>query len=393
MAGPGASRSLLREREDDRTTFIELFFDLVYVLAVTQLAHLLAEHLTVLGALQTMLLLFAVWWAWVDTAWLTNWFHPDRTSVRLMLVGIMLLSLIMSAVLPAAYGDRGIWFAGAYAAMQVGRTAFAVAELGGQPGLRRNFVRILGWKAVSAALWISGGLGHGSARLTLWAAAVVIEYAAAAVGFYLPGLGRSTPADWSIRGRHLAERVQLFILIALGESILVTGTAFGSQSLRPDDFAAFVVAFLGSVALWWVYFDRSAEAASAVIAGADDPGRLGRSAYTYHHLPMIAGIIVAAVGDALIIAHPAGAPSPAIIATVLGGPALFLAGHVLFKRAVFGRLSIARLVALAALVALVPVGLVIPPLALSTAATLVVAAVAAWGTRTIPPAPPAPRPG
>jgi low temperature requirement protein LtrA len=295
-----------------------------------------------------------------------------------MLVGVMLLSLVMSSALPRAYGERGLWVAGAYAAMQVGRATFAVVALGGQPGLRRNFQRILSWKVPPAVLWLAGGFVHGSARLALWIVAVAIEYVAPAAGFRTPWLGRSTPADWPISGRQLAERSQLFILIALGESILVTGAVFGARPPDAVELAALVVAFLGTIALWWIYFDRSAEAASSVIDEAGDPGRLGRSAYTYHHLPMVAGIIVAAVGDELTINHPTGHSSGVTIAAVLGGPALFLAGHALFKRAVFRRYSLPRVVALGLLAALVPVGLVVPPVALSALATLVVAGVAAW---------------
>jgi low temperature requirement protein LtrA len=369
-------------RRGDRATVtsMELFFDLVYVLAITQLTHLLLTQLTVLGAVQTMLLLLAVWWAWVDTAWITNWFDPDRGAVRLLLIAVMLLSLVMSGVLPEAYGDRGAWFAGAYAVIQVGRSAFAVAALGAEPGLRRNFQRILAWRTASAVLWLAGGLAHGPARTALWAGAVIVEYAAAAIGFYLPRLGRSTPADWPISGEHLAERCRLFLLIALGESLLVTGRSIGGLPMEAVALAAFTVAFLSTVALWWVYFDRTAEAAGKVIAQSPDPGRLGRSAYTYYHLPMIAGVIVSAVADERTIAHPGGPSDPATVATVLGGPALFLVGHTLFKRAVFNRVPPARPIAIATLAALVPVGPMLPPLALSAAATLVVAAVGGWDT-------------
>jgi low temperature requirement protein LtrA len=322
-----------------------------------------------------------VWWAWVYNAWFTNWFDPDRRVVRLVLVGVMLASLIMSATLPEAFGERGLVFAAAYAAMQVGRTVFVVAALRDEPGLRRNFQRILAWLVAAGLLWLAGGLTHGTARSGFWLAALVVDYAAPALGFFTPGLGRSRTTDWTITGGHLAERCQLFLIIALGESILVTGATFGQAPFAAATVAAFAVAFLGSVALWWVYFDRSAEYASDVIAQSADPGRLGRSAYTYCHLPMVAGIIVAAVGDELTIAHPGGPTSAATAAAVLGGPTLFLAGHALFKRAVFGRLSVARLAAIAALAALIPVSLVVPPLVLAAAATLVVAAVVAWDTR------------
>jgi len=208
----------------------------------------------------------------------------------------------------------------------------------------------------------------------------VFEYAAPAVGFYSPGLGRSTTEDWMISGGHLAERCQLFLIVALGESILITGTVFGASTINVTVVAAFVSAFAGSVALWWVYFDRSADAASAIIDRSADPGRLGRSAYTYGHIPMVAGVIVAAVGDELIIAHPGGHSSTATVATVLGGPALFLVAHLLFKRSVFGVLSPSRLAGMVALAVLVPFSLILPPLALSILATLVVAGVCGWDT-------------
>jgi low temperature requirement protein LtrA len=365
-----------------RVTFMELFFDLVYVLAVTQLSHLLVEHLDARGAAQTALLLMAVWIAWVYNAWFTNWFDPDRRPVRLVLLGVMLASLLMSASLPDAFGDRGLLFAGAYAAMQVGRTVFVVAALREEPGLRRNFQRVLSWLLAAAVLWLAGGLAHGTARGALWLAALAVDFIAPMVGFFTPGLGRSRTTDWTIAGGHFGERFPLFLILALGESILVTGSVFGELALSASTVAAFVVAFLGSVALWWVYFDRSAEDASGVIAESADPGRLGRSAYTYCHLPMVAGIIVTAVGDELVIAHPGGRASVATTTTVLLGPALFLAGHALFKRVVFGRLSVPRLLAIVALAGLWPVGPAVSPLLLALVATLVVAAVAVSDTRT-----------
>jgi low temperature requirement protein LtrA len=368
---------LRRQQGGQRVTFVELFFDLVYVLAVTQLSHLLLEHLGVHGAAQTALLLMAVWTAWIYNAWFTNWFDPDRRVVRLVLLGVMLASLLMSASLPEAFGERGVVFATAYVTMQVGRTVFVIAALGEDPGLRRNFQRILSWLLASGLLWLAGGLAQGTAREALWLAAVVADFTAPACGFYTPGLGRSRTTDWTITGGHMAERCQLFVIIALGESLLVTGTTFGELPLSAVTVAALVVAFAGSVALWWVYFDRSAEDAGEVIARSADPGRLGRSAYTYCHIPMVAGIIVAAVGDELMLAHPGGHAGAATAATVLGGPALFLAGHGAFKRMVFGRVSVPRLLAVLALGGLWPLSPVLSPLLLAAAATLVVAAVAA----------------
>jgi low temperature requirement protein LtrA len=377
--------SLRRTQHDggQRVTNMELFFDLVYVFAVTQLSHLLLDHLDWHGAAQTALLLLAVWWAWIYTAWFTNWFNPDTRAVRLPLVMVMLASLILSANLTNGFGDRGLYVAGAYVAMQVGRTAWVVLVLGGDPRLRRNFQRILAWLSTAAVLWLAGGFAHGSAREALWLAALAIEYTSPAVGFYTPGLGRSTTADWNISGAHLAQRCQLFVIIALGESILVTGATFSELRITGAAVASFVVAFAGSVALWWVYFDRAAEDAAARTASAEDQGRLGRSAYTYVHLPIVAGVIVAAAGDELTIAHPTGHTSGAVVATVLGGPALFLAGHALYKRAIFGHLSANRIGAVALLAALAPAGFALPPVVLSAIATAIVAAVSVWDWRVI----------
>ena len=376
---------LLRDRDggEQRVTPLELFFDLVYVFAITQLSHLLLSHLSVGGALETLFLLLVVWWAWVYTTWVTNWFDPERLPVRLMLVAVMLASLLMSVAIPDAFGERGLMFALAYVSIQVGRTAFVVIalnkSLGRSAPLSRNFQRIFFWLLASGVLWIIGGLVEGEARYVLWALAVVVEYAAGPlVGFYIPGLGRSTTEVWTVEGGHAAERCQLFVIIALGESILVTGTTFGEIEPSAVAVSAFVVAFLGSVALWWIYFARSAQAAREVFVSSEDPGRIARSAYTYFHLPMIAGIIAVAASDELTVAHPGDPGTAASVVLTIGGTALFLAGHAFFKWAVFGVLPWSRAVAIAGLAGLMPVGFALPTLALSSAAVLIVVALAAW---------------
>jgi low temperature requirement protein LtrA len=379
------SQGLLRGEgeRDHQVSSMELFFDLVFVFAITQLSHLLLTHLDPGGALQTALLLLALWWAWVDTAWLTNWFDPDRRPVRLMLIGAMVATLVMAVALPEAFGDRGLMFAIAFAALQVGRTAFAVVGLSDHPGLHRNFQRILAWRAASALLWLAGGLANGPARTIFWVAAVAMDSLGPVLGFVAPGLGRSTTRDWNISGAHMAERCKLFIIIALGESILVIGATFSELDITQATMVAFVVAFLGSVALWWIYFDLSFDAAERAFASSSDPGRLGRFAYTYLHIPMVAGIIVTAVGDELVIAHPLEHATLETVTTVLGGPALFLIGHLLFKRAVFGVWSVPRLVAIGALAIVAILGRDWAPLALSVVALLVISAVSWHDIRTV----------
>jgi low temperature requirement protein LtrA len=370
---------LLRRRDGGgtRVTPLELFFDLVYVFAVTQLAHLLLEDLTWAGAARTGLLLAAVWWAWIDTAWVTNWFDPGGRPVRLMLLTAMLASLVMSAALPAAYRDRALPFAIAYTVLQVGRPLFVIAAAPrAEAALRRNFTRGVAWRAVSVAFWIGGAALPSGTRTALWCAAVALDFAAPAAGFYLPGMGRSPTGEWNIAGGHLAERCQLFVLIALGEGILLTGATFAGLPVTAARSAVFVAVFLGAVALWWIYFG-TADFGAMVIGASPDPGRLGRSAYTYFHIPMVAGIVVAAVADELLVAHPGRELgwTPAVLA--LGGPALFLAGHALFKGSLSGSVPVSRIVAAGALVALVPLARYAPPV---TAELLPVAAIAVVAT-------------
>ena len=246
----------VRERGEQRVTPLELFFDLVYVFAVTQLSHLLLDHPSLGGALQTLFLLLVVWWAWQYTAWFTNWFDPDTRYVRLVLVAVMLASLVMSAAIPAAFGERGLMFALAYVAIQAGRTAFAVLALGASHPLGGVFWRVLAWFAASGVLWVAGGLSEGWARLALWLLALAVDYAGPVARYRTPRLGSSRTEEWTIEGAHLAERCQLFVIIALGESIIVTGSTFADLEASTAANAAFAVAFVGSAALWWTYLLR-----------------------------------------------------------------------------------------------------------------------------------------
>jgi low temperature requirement protein LtrA len=379
-------RGPLRTRNggEQRVTPLELFFDLVYVFAVTQLSHLLLEHLNLRGVLETLMLFLVVWGVWVYTAWFTNWFHPDRLPVRLVLVAVMLASLLMSVAIPEAFGKRGLMFALAYVAIQVGRTAFTFIalrkSLGTSHPLSRTFQRILSWFVGSGVVWIIGGLLEGEARYAVWLLALAVDYSGPVLGYYIPALGRSRTGEWTIEGGHFAERCQLFVIIALGESILVTGTTFAQIQASALAVSAFVVAFLGSVALWWIYFSRSAEAAREVFTSSEDPGRLGRYAYTYFHIPMVAGIIAIAAADELTVAHPGEPGTLASVALTLGGTALFVTGHAFFKWAVFGVLPWSHTVAVAALMALIPVGFAMPTLVISGAAGLNVVGLAVWDT-------------
>jgi low temperature requirement protein LtrA len=311
----------------------------------------------------------------------TNWVDPDRAPTRMMLFALMLAGLALSISIPEAFGRLGLLFACAYVAMEMGRSAFMLWALTTpeQAHLRRNFVRILCWQGLAAPFWIVGGLAEPEAtRPLLWLAAVAIWTAAPALGFRVPGLGRSTTADWTVEGRHLAERCGLFIIIALGESILVTGATFAKLPWTVPTVAAFVVAFLGSVAMWWVYFHIGAERGSRHITRTRDPGRLARLGYTYLHIPIVAGIVVTAVGDEMVLAHPGGRADAKEVAAILGGPALYLVGNALFKRITLGHLPLSHELGLAALAVVALLAASLPPLAIAAAAAATLIFVAVW---------------
>jgi low temperature requirement protein LtrA len=358
---------------------IELFFDLVFVFAVTQLSHGLLEHLTPLGAMQTALLMIAVWWTWIDTAWITNWLDPEHAPVRLMLFALMLGGLVLAAAIPRAFEDRSLTLALAYVAMQSGRNLFMLWALHGHdPGNHRNFARISIWHGCGVPFWIAGALVEGQARPALWAIAIGIESLGPTVGFHVPGLGRSRTADWQVEGGHMAERCALFVIIALGESVLVTGATFAALPWTAEHIGALLVAFTGSIAMWAIYFNIGAERGSRQIAGSDDPGRLARNGYTYIHILIVSGIIVAAVGDDLALHHPAARLDIATATVLIAGPALYLAGNSLFKRLSATNYPLshsAGLVLLALLVLAVPIA---TPLLLSAATTAVLIVVAVW---------------
>jgi low temperature requirement protein LtrA len=377
------TKPLLRERrahEHARVTYVELFFDLVFVFAVTQLSHAVLAHPTGEGLLHAGLLLLAVWWAWVYTAWVTNWLDPERPPVRLMLFVMMAAALVLSAAIPDAFGKRGLVFAAAYVFMQVGRSLFFLVSAWREPVHRRNFVRILAWFVLAGIVWIVGAFQQGQARLLVWGLAMAVEFAAPALGYWAPRLGRTSATEWNVEGAHLAERCALFTIIALGESIIVTGATVVGLPWTVEVIAAFASALVCSIAMWWIYFSSTAEAASEAIAHSANPGAIARLAYTYSHLLPVAGIIVAAVGDEWVLHHPLGHTDFKVAAAVIGGPALFLFGSLVFKLAVFRRWSPTRLVGLGLLAATIPVAGHVSPLALSVLTTLALVAVGAWET-------------
>jgi low temperature requirement protein LtrA len=364
---------------ESKVSFVELFFDLVFVFSISQLAHALAQHFTPLGALEAIMLIFAVWWVWVFTAWVTNWLDPDRMPVRIMLFTLMFAGLVLSAAIPEAFGEKAIFFAGAYVFMQVGRSLFTVYALkNARAANHRNFLRITSWLVLSGIFWISGALMEGEARIVLWLIALVIEYSAPALGFRVPGLGKSTTADWNVSGAHLAERCALFIIICLGEAVLQAGKTFAEQPVTPLIVMVFITAFIGTVALWWIYFQFGHERAAHRIEHEDTPGSLARQAFTYAHIPILAGIMLSVVGDEFLFAHPHNAADIHTAAAILGGPAVFLLGNLWFKGVTTGRAPLSHMVGLVGLALLLLTLPMVVVYQLGILATAVLVVVAIW---------------
>jgi low temperature requirement protein LtrA len=382
LIGDGDRGPLYRQylpHQHSRVTYAELFFDLVFVFAVTQVSHSLLGHFSLLGALQTSLLFLAVWWVWVYTSWTTNWLDPERTPVRIVLFLLMLGGLVLSTSIPEAFEGRGLWFALAYAAMQVGRTCFLLVATPASRGLARlNAIRILAWLAVSAVFWLIGGYCEGRSRLALWSVALGIEYVSPAVRFWIPKYGASQVADWVVEGGHMAERCAGFIIIALGESIVVTGATFGDLNWTTDNVGAFAASFVGAIAMWWIYFHKGVEAGSEQISKSSEPGRMARLAYTYLHMPIVAGIILTAVADQLVMTHPDDHSDPRTVLSAIGGPLLFLIGTILFKHTFRGWFQLSHLVGIVALIALCWFAAGLSSLLLSVLTSAILIMVAAW---------------
>ncbi|MBI5105658.1 MAG: low temperature requirement protein A [Solirubrobacterales bacterium] len=355
------SRAPGSERE---VTPLELFFDLVYVFAVGQLSHHLLEHVDLRTGAETLVLTLAVLYAWYMTAWAANWLEPDRLPVRMLLIGLMFASLLMSVAIGDAFDERAWLFVTGYLLLQVGRATFLIVGLRGGP-LGEHFVNDLAWELGAGALWVAGAFADGDARLLLWGLAVVATQAGV----------------WSL------ERFRLFFIIALGETVLTTGNAFTDEPFELQRLLALAVAFTGTVALWWCYFQRAEAIGVEVAQSAPDAGGVGWLGTWTLTLTVLA-LIAIAVGDELAIAHPDHDATLGFTLLAFGGPALFLLAQVFFLRSVLGHVPRSRPLGLAALAVLALVTAPLTLLAGITASAAVVVAVAvADTTRVRVPAP------
>lgn len=313
---------------------MELFFDLVYVFAFTQLSEFLYEHLTWRAGAETAVILVALWWAWNYTAWATGWIDPERVPVVLLLTSLMVGSLVMATSLVEAFGDRGETFAIAYVSTQLLRSGFMVWAFGLRDPMGRNYAQLFVWSLLSGAIWIVGAeVAHPDTRLLIWAIAALVDLAAPMLGFRLPLAGATQMSDWTIAGGHLAERSQLLLMIAFGESFLRIGVGFARDHGTVAVDTAFVLGFVLVFALWTIYFLHHAEPGARALAQAgEDAARLARSAYAYAHAAMIGAVIVMAVVVHLVIEAPHRQVDAGFAAICIGSPSLYLFGIALSKR-------------------------------------------------------------
>jgi low temperature requirement protein LtrA len=381
--------SLVRPREVARAvTPLELFFDLVYVLTVTQLSNNLVFDVSLRGIVQTIVLALAVMYAWFMTVWTSNWLDVERRPVQLTLLGLMFASLLMATAVAYAFGspyeefglgDRAGLFVIGYLAIQLGRTLFAVSAFRGHR-LHRHFVNALAWEVGTGVIWVAGIFADGDARLAIWAVAVLITYGGVIAGHPLPGHRSPFSSDSQIYAEHLLERFRLFFLIALGETVLTVGYAFVNVPIDAERVVATSAAFLGTVSLWWCYFHRAERIGIDAVDGAGDASRLV-AVGNYTLVAMVIGIVGIAVGDELAIFEPGYEGTTAVAALIFGGPAIFLLAQLVFMRQATGEISLSRIAACGALLVLAFVTAHICLLAAVIAASLVLLAVAIADTR------------
>ena len=346
-----------QSEHEQRVTPLELFFDLVFVFAITQVTSLLAADPTWTGVLHGMLVLTALWWAWAAYAWLTNTVDSDEGVVRIAMLGAMAAMLVVSLAVPEAFGDHGVLFAGAYMVVRILHLILYAIAGKHDPELLGAVLRLASTATIGPILLVYAGFLEGDERVTLWIVALTLDFLGPAV----IGRGRG----WRVSVEHFAERHALIILIALGESIVAIGVGATSIELDLGVVVAAVLAIVLVSALWWLYFDVAAILARQRVAAVSgiEQARLARDAYSYLHLPMVAGIVLFAMGLKKTL-EDVGEPLATVPAFALaGGVALYLLAHCAFFLRLARRLFRRRFIGGVALLALIPAVTELPALA------------------------------
>jgi len=363
------------EEEERRTSYLELFFDLVFVFAITQVTSLILEDTSASGFARSALVLGLVWWAWSAYAWMTNAIDIESAVTRLILLAAMAAAFFMALAVPDAYQDEGVWFSVAYFTVRILGTALYVWGVRSDPAQLRAMLRLAPWFMAAALVALSGGFAEGDARVYLWLASLAIDVA---------GTLTVARAGFRVSPSHFAERYALIVIIALGESIVSIG--IGTASLERDwAFAAAVaIAFAGVAVLWWTYFDFTATAAERALrrAAPETRGPLARDVFTFFHYPIVFGIILYAVAAKKTLADPSEPLSEAGRWALGLGLAFFLCGFVLARYRAIRRIAWERLAAAAlALLAAVALDGADALVTLSVAIAVVAVAVGIEATR------------
>jgi low temperature requirement protein LtrA len=363
-------------REGETVTPLELFFDLVFVLAITQCTALMAAHPTWEGLAEGMLVLGLLWWAWVGYAWLTSVVDPEEGAVRLVIFASMAAFLVISLCIPHAFGDLGLLFAVSYGIVRVAQIVLFGLASRDEPNLRRSVVGLAVGTAIGVGLLVAASFLDNGPQLAVWFVALLLD----AVGPYLFG-----SEGWKLVPGHFAERHGLIILIALGESIVAIGV--GAQAgVDAGVVATAVVGTALAAGMWWAYFDVVALVASRRLGQAKvgrEQNEMARDSYSYLHFPMLAGIILVALGLKKTIIH-SGDPLHAVPAfALLGGLAFYLLGHVAFRYRHVRTINTQRLGLAVLLFACIPLSTAVhaPALATLSAVTLAMTAMLAYETR------------
>lgn len=365
---PSSSWIRNKDVQGKSATFPELFFDLVFVFALIQLSQTLADDFSSTIAAESVLLILAIWWVWIYTAWTTNLLDAERVPVRLMLFALMFLGVLIALALPDAFGDHGMAFAITYSAMQVGRSLFTLyAFRGVDRASYLTFCRITLWLVLSSLFWIAGGLADAPARAGFWSVALLIEYVSPVAGYFIPGLGRSPRETLNVSGEHMAERAGLFVIICLGETILATGRNASEHMTLDLTFLVFCSAFASTVAMWWIYFHHGQKKAADEAEATSAPESVALNLFTYAHLPIVAGIILTAVGEEFSLGHANEGSSLKHAIAILGGPVLFLLGNLWVKMAATRALPLSHFGG----IALIAAGALLVPVAPNYVLTLI----------------------
>ena len=357
------------EGAEERVTPLELFLDLIFVFALTQVTGLIYGDPTWAGLVKGLLVLSVLWWAWAAYAWLTNTINPEEGAVRIAMFGAMTAMLIASLAVPDVFGNDAFMFACAYAIVRIAHLALYAVAGRGDRDLLAAVARLGAGSLIGITLLFVASALDGPIQATVWALAVAIDFAGAWIGG-----GRG----WRLSAGHFAERHGLIVIIALGESIVALGVS-ATNDLGAGVVAAAILGLAVAAALWWAYFDVVALVAERRLREATGNAqlRMARDSYSYLHLPMVAGIILFAMGVKKTLADM-GEPLAIVPAVALcGGIALYLVAHVLFRLRNVHSLNRQRLVVATLLLAFLPVALEIPALAtLAAVAALCVGLIA-----------------